>query len=165
MLDHVVRVYSALEGTARLSSEHLHHLPPLPTVITVSNTSFQEGHGMGWVYRWHSTQVSYDHLRPTQGPLCGHLSAHHSCLGVGAGGEVNPTPISALSGCTGWLRRSWGRWPSLPLGSRPSRPSCDCSPGHGQFSDLSRVRLTAFWRFYIPAHKALCHPFSSHILW
>lgn len=69
----------------------------LPTVITVSSTSFQEGHGMGWVYRWHSTQVSYGHPRPTQGPLCASLSHIISAWVWVLAGEKSAPPQSRLS--------------------------------------------------------------------
>lgn len=110
----------------------------LPTVITVSSTSFH-GHGVGILVALHAGELRSS--PPYTGAPLWESVAHHFCLGVGAGGgEVSPTPISALSGCTGWLQRSWGGWRSVPLGSHPSRPSCDCSPGHGQFSDWSRFR-------------------------
>lgn len=86
-----------------LSSEHL---PPFasPTVITVSSTSFQEGHGMGWVYRWHSTQVSYGHPTPYTGaPLCGLSHIISAWVWALAGREKSALPSrlspAAQAGC------------------------------------------------------------------
>lgn len=52
---------------------------------------------MGWVYWWHSTQVSYGHLRPTQGPLCGSLLHIISAWVWALAGEKSAPPRSRLS--------------------------------------------------------------------